>query len=126
MNTRRARRALSHPPTESGAHDYLPTHVESSIREWTPEDDYETEVTNITEPDAIALLLQDPVARFGEPHLLRVMPDSSLCSKALSHLGSVPCDDSDRTFVDAGVTIYRSEGEISPSHCKPGTGLSRP
>lgn len=107
-------------------HDYPPTHVESSIREWTPEDDYETDVTNITEPDAIALLLQDLVAGFEEPHLLRITPDSSFRSEALSNLGPIPCDDSDCTFVDEGVTACRSEREISLSYYKPDTELKAP
>lgn len=120
----------SHPsltrPAESDTHDYLPTHVESSIQEWTPEDDYETDVTNIIEPDVVALLLQDLVAGFEEFHLLRITPDSSFCSEALSHLDSVPCEDSDCTIVDEGVTICRSEREVSQSYYKPGTELEAP
>jgi len=107
-------------------YDYPPTHVESFIQEWTPEDDYETDVTNITEPDAIALLLQDLVAGFEESHLLRIAPDSSFCSEALPSLNSVPCDDSDCTFVDEEVTTCRSEREISLSYYKPNTELEAP
>jgi hypothetical protein len=66
------------------------------------------------------------VAEFGEPRLPRIVPDPSFCSEALSHLGYVPCNDSDCTFVEVGVTACRSEREISLSHHKPDTGLSRP
>ena len=112
--------------TEGGTHNYPPTNVESSIREWTPEDDYETDVTSITEPDVIALALQALVAGFGEPHLLRIVPNSSLCSEAPSYLGSVFYDDSDCIFVDAGVTTCRSKCETSLSYCKPDTDPSCP
>lgn len=61
------------------------------------------------------------MAGFGEPHLLGIAPDSSLCSEALSNLGFIPCDDSGCTFVDAGVTTCRPEREISLSYCKPDT-----
>ena len=103
-------------------YDYPPTQVESSIREWTPEDDYETDVTNITEPDVITLLLRDLVSGFGEPHLLGIGPDSSSFSEAPPHFGSVSCDDSDCTFVDAEV---KTDHKISSSHCRPNFGFSR-
>ena len=113
-------------PTKSGTHHYPPTHTESSIREWTSEDDYETDVTNIIEPDTITPLLQDLMAGSGEPHLLRIASDSSLCSRTLFHLGSVSRVDSDCAFVDAGVMTCLSEREISPSCYKLNFGLSCP
>lgn len=66
------------------------------------------------------------MAGFEDSHLLRIASDSSFCSEALSHFGSVPCDDSDCTFVDEGVTTCRSEREISLSSYKPDTELEAP
>jgi len=63
--------------TEPGTHDYYPTYEAASIREWSPEDDYETDVSNPAELDAVA-----PV-----PH-----PDQKnlVCSQLRRILRSVP------------------------------------
>ena len=72
--------------TESSTHEHPHTHVESSIREWTSEDDYETEVTGLTEPGAITLILQDFVAGFEGARSLRILPGPSSYSE-----NSLPC-----------------------------------
>ncbi|KAF9648693.1 hypothetical protein BDM02DRAFT_3269285 [Thelephora ganbajun] len=102
--------------------DYPPIRGESSIREWTAEDDYEMGVTNAIEPDAITRLFHDLIAKFVELRLLRITPDSSLCSEALSHR-SVPRDDSDCTVIDTSMSNCRSELVSSLSHCKPASDL---
>jgi len=81
-------------------------------------------VITIAEPDAITLLLQDIVAGFEQPRLLRLAPDPSSCSDALSHLGSIPCDNSDYTLIVAGMSTCRSECENSLSYFKPVSCLS--
>lgn len=65
------------------------------------------------------------MAGFEEPHLLGIASGSSSYSEPLSHPESVSCDDSDCTFVDAGVTTYQSECELSLSYHKPDSCISR-
>ena len=83
-------------------------------------------MTNITEPDAIALLLQDLVAGFEESHLLGIGSDTSTCFEALPHFGSVSFDDPDHAFVDAEVTACPLDRIIPSSHCKLGFGFLSP
>ena len=107
-------------------HDYLPTLGESAIREWIPEDDYETEVAEITEPDHVTLALRNLVVGFGGSRLFGIASNSSSSPEALSsHLPPVPCCDSDRTFVDVDVSACRYEPEASLSYRMPVSDNSR-
>ena len=57
------------------------------------------------------LALHDPVAGFDESRMLKIALDSSFSSEASFHPGSVPCGDSDWTFVDAGIPTCQHEYE---------------
>lgn len=98
--------------TESDTRDYLSTHEGPSAQEWTPEDDYETGVTDITEPHHTTLVPRSPVARFDGPRMLTIAPDSSFSLEVPLHLESVLC--SDYTFFDMGTSACQSEHDISP------------
>jgi hypothetical protein len=109
--------------TESETHDYPPTHQESSIREWTLKDDYETDVAYITDPGPITLALRDLVVESEEPRPFRILPDSLFRSEATSHLESVPCGDSDCPFADMGTSTCQSQQKSSLPYLESASGL---
>ena len=109
--------------TESETHDYPPTHQESSIREWTLKDDYETDVAYVTDPGPITLALRDLVVESEEPPPFRISPDSLFRSEATSHLESVPCGDSDCPFADMGISTCQPQRKSSLPCLESASGL---